>query len=271
MSEIKPIVPLVCCDIPTVYSNKQSYYECLCYIGSKINECIEMINSFTDDYKNYTDEQIAKLKATLEEELQNAVDTLNKKIDFEVKELDEKIVALSTSITEQLKKLKDLIYTVNENTKAWAEYEIEKLYEYIDNVFCDNVKCYNPTNGMYEPICKVLNDIYGKLRYFGITAEQYDSLQLTADDYDALMISASDYDLYAKMILYKSKWFYMYSPFSGKYEFYQDVIYQMADLLKPNPITAAEYDALNITATNYDDKQITASQYDDNAKTILNT
>ena len=124
---------------------------------------------------------------------------------------------------------------------------------------------------MYEPICKVLNDIYGKLRYFGITAEQYDSLQLTADDYNALMISASDYDLYAKMILYKSPWFYMYSPFTGKYEFYQDVIYQMADLLKPNPITAAEYDALNITATKYDKKQITAAKYDDNAKTILNT
>lgn len=271
MNEIRPVIPLICCDVPTIYSNKQSYYECLCYVGSKINECIEMINSFTDDYKNYTDEQITKLKATLEEELQNAVDTINNKIDFEVQELDEKIITLSNDVTNKLKELKQLIYSVNNDTKTWAEWEIEKLYKYIDSVFCENVKCYNPTNGLYEPICKVLSDMYDRLRYFGISAEEYDSLQITANEYDNLIISASKYDLYAKMILYKSPWFYMYSPFSGKYEFYQDVIYQLADLLKPNPITAAEYDALNITATNYDDKQITASQYDDNAKTILNT
>lgn len=60
--EIKPLYPLLCCDVPSVYSNKQSYYECLCYIGYKVNECIEAINGFTNAYKQYTDEKVSQLK-----------------------------------------------------------------------------------------------------------------------------------------------------------------------------------------------------------------
>ena len=271
MSEIKPVIPIVCCDIPTIYSNKQSYYECLCYIGSKINECIEMINNFTDDYKNYTDEKILELKNNIESNIKNVYDTLNNKIDFEISNVNNRIDGVEEDITKSLNELKLLIYDVNNNTKLWTQVEIQKLYNYIDSVYCENVKCYNPTTGLYEPICKVLNDMYDKLRYFGITAYEYDRLNLTADEYDNLMLSANRYDLYAKMILYKSPWFYMYSPITGKYEFYQDVIYQLADIIKPNPITASEYDALNITASKYDKKSITAANYDDNAKTILNT
>lgn len=60
--ELKPLFPLLCCDVPSVYSNKQSYYECLCYIGYKVNECINAINGFTDAYKQYTNEKVEALK-----------------------------------------------------------------------------------------------------------------------------------------------------------------------------------------------------------------
>lgn len=81
--ELKPVVPLLYCDIPSVYSNKQSYYECLCYIGYKVNECINAINGFTDAYKQYTDEKVSELKTY--------VDGLNNDIYNHIAEVEKNI------------------------------------------------------------------------------------------------------------------------------------------------------------------------------------
>ena len=84
--------------VPSVYSNKQSYYEVLCYINYKINECIDAINGFTDAYKEYTDQEIAKLKEYVDglnndvkEYVDDKVATLDKKIDDNYNTLDSKI------------------------------------------------------------------------------------------------------------------------------------------------------------------------------------
>lgn len=50
------------CDVPSVYSNKQSYYEVLCYINYKLNELIDVYNKLEFDYKNYVDSQLQGVK-----------------------------------------------------------------------------------------------------------------------------------------------------------------------------------------------------------------
>ena len=50
------------CDVPSVYSNKQSYYEVLCYINYKLNELIDVYNSLEFDYKTYVDNQLQGVK-----------------------------------------------------------------------------------------------------------------------------------------------------------------------------------------------------------------
>lgn len=50
------------CDVPTVYSNKQSYYEVLCYINYKLNELIDVYNKLEFDYKTYVDNQLQGVK-----------------------------------------------------------------------------------------------------------------------------------------------------------------------------------------------------------------
>lgn len=49
----------------------------------------------------------------------------------------------------------------------------------------------------------------------------------------------------------------------------QGILYKLYDLHRRNPITAAEYQALNLTAAEYRDYQISAKEYAFNAKTIL--
>ena len=50
------------CDVPSVYSNKQSYYEVLCYINYKLNELIDVYNRLEFDYKKYVDSQLQGVK-----------------------------------------------------------------------------------------------------------------------------------------------------------------------------------------------------------------
>lgn len=64
------------CDVPSVYSNKQSYYEVLCYINYKLNELIDVYNSLEFDYKSYVDSQLQGVKDYADEK-----DTLHSKED----------------------------------------------------------------------------------------------------------------------------------------------------------------------------------------------
>lgn len=64
------------CDVPSVYSNKQSYYEVLCYINYKLNELIDVYNKLEFDYKTYVDNQLQGVKDYADEK-----DTLHSKED----------------------------------------------------------------------------------------------------------------------------------------------------------------------------------------------
>lgn len=274
--ELKPLVPLLCCDVPSVYSNKQSYYECLCYIGYKVNECINAINGFTDAYKEYTDQEIEKLKdyvdglnSDIKEYVDGQVTTLNKKIDYNYNTIDSKIDSVKQELQNNIDTLTNLVYELNHKVYNYIETEINKLYKYIDKYACNNMKCLNPTNGLYESICKILSDIWDKLRYCGITCQQFDNTLLTCDGFESLNFDCTEFDLYAGCILHKSPRFYMHDPFTGNYVFYQNVIYELYNLHRNNPITAQEYDNLQLTAEVYDSKEITTFNYDDNAKTLL--
>ena len=54
---------------------------------------------------------------------------------------------------------------------------------------------FNPTNGAWEPIHNVINDVYDYLRVYGYTAAEYDALELTVDMFVAKFDSAYDFDV----------------------------------------------------------------------------
>lgn len=156
--------------------------------------------------------------------------------------------------------------------KDYTDFKIQELINSLPEL--TTVYVFNPIKGHITTLQEAVNDLYDLGRPYGITAKEYDDLELTASDYDGLEITALDYDLYATKILeeaglIKNKWHYMYSPITGEYEPLADVINELADLHKDHPITAAEYDALEIEAEAYDLQEITAKDYDFNAKSIL--
>lgn len=286
--EITPLIKLNCCNLPSVYNDKQSYYEVLCYLENKINECISSINNFTDAYKEYTDTQIAQLKATLESEihsLEEYVDTqvanfkgyVDGKIATVESDYNEKITKLEVAINKKindisnsLTELTQTMYRLNAETYSYINQQIDRLIDYIDKYVCNNIQCYNPVTGQYDSICKILGDIYDSARYCGITCEEFDGLKLSCNGFAALSMTAHDFDLYAGCKLIPSSQLYMSSPLTGEYVFYQDVIYQLAELHSNAPITVSEFDALkSLTCNSFAGYNMTAYTFDNTAKDIL--
>lgn len=286
--EITPLIKLNCCNLPSVYNDKQSYYEVLCYLENKINECISSINNFTDSYKEYTDTQIAQLKATLENEIHSLEEYVNtqvaafkgyvdKKIAGVVSDYNEKITKLEVSINRKindisnsLTELTRTVYRLNSETYVYINQQIDRLIDYIDKYVCNNIQCYNPVTGQYDSICKILGDIYDSARYCGITCDEFDGLALTCNSFERLSMTAHDFDLYAGCKLIPSSQLYMFSPLTGEYVFYQDVIYQLAGLHTNAPITVNEFDALkSLTCNSFVGYNMTAYTFDNTAKDVL--
>lgn len=274
--DIKPLFPLLCCDVPSVYSNKQSYYECLCYIGYKVNECIEAINGFTDAYKQYTDEKIAGLKAyidNLNTDIYKHIAEVEKNIreDMNAKdtELDEKINKVQTQLLNKISDLNILIYDLNAETRAHIDTEVKKLYDYINDYVPNNMEVLNPVKGYRTSLNQALADMYDNLRYYALTCNEFDSLNLSCTEFDNLLLSCTEFDLYGAKRFRVDSNLYMHDPFSGKYVFYQDVIYKLAELHFNNPITVSEFDALLLTVAGFEAKALSAYTFDSNAKTAL--
>lgn len=286
--EITPLIKLNCCNLPSVYNDKQSYYEVLCYLEKKINECISSINNFTGSYKEYTDTQIAQLKATLENEIHSLEEYVNTQVAVFKGYVDEKIGAVESDYNEKITKLEvsinrkinDIsnslteltrtVYRLNSETYVYINQQIDRLIDYIDKYVCNNMECYNPVTGQYDSICKILGDIYDSARYCGITCNEFDGLELTCNSFEHLSMTAHDFDLYAGCKLIPSSLLYMFSPLTGEYVFYQDVIYQLAELHTNAPITVNEFDALkSLTCKSFVGYNMTAYTFDNTAKDIL--
>lgn len=274
--ELTSLMSLLCCDVPSVYSNKQSYYECLCYIGHKVNECINAINGFTDAYKQYTDEKVAELKEYVDglntdiynhitEVEQNIRNDMNKRDD----ELNKKIDDIQKDLIGQINKLNILIYQLNAETREYIDSAVTKLYDYINNFVPSNMQVLNPVKGYYTSLNQALGDMYDNLRYYALTCAEFDSLNLTCTEFDNLFLSCTDFDLYGAKRFRVDSDLYMHNPFTGEYVFYQDVIYQLAELHFNNPITASEFDTLLLTVAGFEAKALSAYTFDSNAKTAL--
>ncbi|UWI21258.1 MAG: hypothetical protein [Bacteriophage sp.] len=260
----------------------------LCYLENKINECISSINNFTDAYKEYTDTQIAQLKATLESEIRSLEEYVNTQVADFKGYVDEKIATVESDYNEKITKLEvsinrkinDIstslteltrtVYRLNSETYAYINQQIDRLIDYIDKYACNNIQCYNPVTGQYDSICKILGDIYDSARYCGMTCDEFDGLALTCNSFERLSMTAHDFDLYAGCKLIPSSQLYMFSPLTGEYAFYQDVIYQLAELHTNAPITVNEFDALkSLTCNSFVGYNMTAYTFDNTAKDIL--
>lgn len=225
-----------------------------------------------NQYTEYVDEQIANLKAYVDNKDSELYQYVDNQVELAKNYTDEEIAKLNLEmiqyITKQIQNIKEYSDAQDILLKGYIDEEILKVQKEIDEIATKGIRVYNPTTGQYDYLQNTLDDIYTYLRYYAITANEYDTLNLTAEEYDKKKITARNYDLYAKEILMINWCCQMYSPINGEILPISKVIEQLASQSK-NEITAQEYDNLDLTAQEYDNKNITAYDFDWNGKTIL--
>lgn len=248
-------------------------YKMLCKIAGVVNTIQEYLQDLDfDQYKEYVDQQITNLKIYVDSQDASIRNYVDQQVQQAKNYTDEEIAKLNLSLLQyintQIQKLKEYSDAQDVLLKNYIDEEVLKLYKEIEKIATKGIKVYDPTTGKYDYLQNTLNNLYTYLRYYGITANEFDSLGLTAQNYDDKLITAREFDLFSKQILMINWCCEMYSPITGEVEKISQIINELASLHKTE-ITAIEFDNLDLTAENFDNKDLTAYQFDWQGKVLL--
>lgn len=226
--------------LPTSYDDSLTYLEELGQLQYKINECIDVINSVSEDWDEMKQDfqnlstQVAELQSTvdgLEEELKEYVDahmdetkdeliemisTFETEINGKMQTLTENITAeineFEDSTNNQLVEIRNTVQAMSSNLTHYIDNKVEilelkhdadiaRIDERIDTLVLEYPDILNPTNGLYEDINKVIEDVYSLARTEAITCTEFDNLVITCNSYDDMEITANNFDVKGKTIL----------------------------------------------------------------------
>lgn len=211
--------------------------------------------------KNY-DDLLGEMN-NLNSKINNEVRLLSNRIDGIIVRFDSDIAMLSSHVKEENDKIKaDMIVrdtAVEAKSKQYTDSKISELKTLIDKIEIESnlfaIKWlwdYATTYGGYNAL------------------EWYNDSTITAKMWHERKFSALDWHVRGKELWgwFLRKYSYMYSPVTGHYEDVRKVVYDLYNVVKPNPLTAGEYEKLQITASQYENKQITGFEYDWNGGNI---
>ena len=289
LKSYKNIIDKVNAIIDAVNRHQIEYEEAMARLIAVENE----IATFEDDVRNafaelesYYEAKFAQQEAALQAALQATIDEVNAEIIRLENEVNQQLTEFRNEFaqlkTEMLNELARVIAEVNRTIiqlQSIMDANNEYVFQYVENRLNEfinsfpeiiTVYVYNPARGRVTDIQTAVNDLYSIAAIWGLTAWQYDSLELTAEEYDDLELTAYEYDTLGYKLLYKDPDYYMLSPFTGEVVPVKEVVMDLAHLhMDEGAISAAEYDALELAAEDYDFEELTAFQYDWFANEIL--
>lgn len=190
-------------NLPSSYVDSLSYYECLMWLCNYIEKTIvPAINenaSAVNELREYVEQYLEDMDTVKQQILEILSDISN--MQQNIDNLEDYTSELNEKISE-LKSYTDELVNSNFNTlKQYVDYQDEVLDEKITNIQIGSIQVYNPTNGLLQPLQEVLNDLYEASNADGLTATEFDGLELTATAFDAYEITAREFDSEGKIIL----------------------------------------------------------------------
>lgn len=169
-------------NFPILESTMESYD-----IYGFLNKVVERVNTLQDIVESFNIEELEQLLEQYKQEIKNQT---QEQINAGLVEIEEKILNQVQLIMNNYQELFN-----NELVALQGD-----LQEQIDNIVAGEIEIYNPMNGEKEPVENVIDDILDLIRD-GITAADFDDLELTATEFDSKEITAYDFDFYGNEIL----------------------------------------------------------------------
>lgn len=211
----KKQIPYFVNTLPLTYNASISYYEQVGQLVYKINELIDAMNSYAEDYKSYTDEQIAMLKKYVDSQINEVyayadkininltnligITADNLKADY-ISRINQLNASLNARITQEVFTINNRITSEVTTLNTRISLEVQNLKDYIDSQLID-IKVIDPTTGLISDLQTTLNNIVNFMKGDALTAKQYDALNLTAQTYDNKKLTAYQYDFNGKSLL----------------------------------------------------------------------
>lgn len=214
----------------------------------------------------------SKQRINADKELQNQICELYRYIKAWTDEYNVLFNQFKTLTETKLQELKIYLMGRDWNDKQELLAKIAGLQEQIDNLPDNSIPVLNPVTGENSTTSKALSDIwnYG-LSYHGFTSGEWQqATYITCDYFNDSNISAVNFFTHAKTILrWADDYTHVYSYITGDRVSLQNAIYEIYGAIKANPITAKEYDAMQLTAQEYDNKNVKGYCFDNYGKEIL--
>lgn len=211
----KKQIPYFVNTLPLTYNASISYYEQVAQLVYKINELIDAMNSYAEDYKSYTDEQIALLKKYVDSQINEVyayadkininltnligITADNLKADY-ISRINQLNASLNARITQEVFTINNRITSEVITLNTRISLEVQSLKDYIDSQLID-IKVIDPTTGLISGLQTTLNNIVNLMKGDALTAQQYDALNLTAQTYDNKKLTAYQYDFNGRSLL----------------------------------------------------------------------
>lgn len=263
--------------LPLSYDDSLSYYETLCRFADKVNELIERLNLYQEEYRDYVDEQVSFLKTYIDEQdnatktvLEIKMENLKNETERQMNELKLKLQQTLDDVnnklaeySESLVRLYDFVVSDQNRQDIYFKNILEEFYHKIWSLIDQYTNIiYNPTNGQLTTVEQAINDIWNILRYQALTCIEFEWLGYSCDKWDSIGYSALDFDLYSGVKYGKricDCW--MINPYTGEKSLVTDVIYTLIGM-RAEGLTTEQYDAKNLTASRFESTNITAYDFD---------
>lgn len=263
--------------LPLSYDDSLSYYETLCRFADKVNELIERLNLYQEEYRDYVDEQVSFLKTYIDEQdnatktvLEIKMENLKNETERQMNELKLKLQETLDGVnnklaeySESLVRLYDFVVSDQNRQDIYFKNVLEEFYHKIWSLIDQYTNIiYNPTNGQLTTVEQAINDIWNILRYQAMNCIEFEWLGYSCEKWDSIGYSALDFDLYSGVKYGKricDCW--MINPYTGEKSLVTDVIYTLIGM-RAEGLTTEQYDAKNLTASRFESTNITAYDFD---------
>lgn len=204
--------------IPTSYLVSMTYEEQLLWLCNflekeivpaitETTELVHQIKEYVDKYLTDVDEIKEQITQIFNDIflLQQATEQNTQNISYLNTKLNDEVNALRTKINNDITNLKlyvdDSIQSNFSELKEYVDYNDNLLNEKIDNIDIGDLKIYDPTAGVINDLQIVINNLYQAGNKDGLTASEFDALDLTANGFDGYQITAYEFDSAGKTIL----------------------------------------------------------------------
>lgn len=184
--------------IPTSFQDAFSIEDQILWLQKKLNDAITLLNQVKEEVDNIDinfdeiEERINSLSDELDS-VKERVTTLERNSATK-----EDLAGAIDTLDEELKALINKEYSI---LKEYIDTQDENLQYQIDHFDVGNITILDPTTGLQSSIQTVIDNIYDQTRNDGITAAEFDALQLTAEGFDEKEITAFNFDQHGKTLL----------------------------------------------------------------------